>query len=281
MSTPTKHFISPNKQLTPVRPSPYTSCESPKKPRINLSDYKNHLSQFHLQLETKCKAALYDLSIGDSAGASQELKQILNESKKFMGSSVSMLDDINLKNIALQQKSSTLQQFTNHLQMENKDLRRRLDLYTGFEACFDDDNFPEMTESATDETKGRQVKIQMKAGTDNIESGPDKNMGSGGDKNMQSGPDKDIGSEGDKDRQSGPDKDMSSGGDKDWQSGPDNIEVNRGLDEQIESELSQVEPVYKTCITIVLRRSLCYTQTFSSLSYFWGQMHSEGYNLCV
>lgn len=51
---------------------------------MDFTDFKGNLQNFHLMLETQCKAVMYDLSEGEMADVSRDVKLILQQSKAFI-----------------------------------------------------------------------------------------------------------------------------------------------------------------------------------------------------
>lgn len=149
---------TPSKNQRPHATQPLTPS---KRPQIGLAEFGTQLELFHKEVETKFKAVMYDLTAGNTADATCNIQNMMQQSRNFVSSSLPVLEQIKLRSSALEQKISCVESYNLHLHRENNDLRRKLEQYRGLASCFDEEFDDEMSQSVTkDEDSSSEANSQ-------------------------------------------------------------------------------------------------------------------------
>lgn len=99
-------LASPKSNLTSFEPSPSKGEEgsSPAKvsrgSRNSLDDFSKNMSTFQEDLDTKLKAVLYSLMVGDVQSAKEELNSLRRTSNAYFSQSSFVLKDLQMKAVA-------------------------------------------------------------------------------------------------------------------------------------------------------------------------------------
>jgi hypothetical protein len=84
------------------------------------------MSAFQEDLDTKLKAGLYSLMVGDVQNAKEDLNRLRRTSNAYFSQSSFVLKDLQMKAVATQQKLTTTENYNLHLHHENNDLREKV-----------------------------------------------------------------------------------------------------------------------------------------------------------
>jgi hypothetical protein len=126
MSSPPQKCVASDNQL---------SSPTPAKRRATYGDIKDNIVRFNEQVQTTCKATLYDLSVGDKQSVTNALHSLLGQSKYFIEKTLPLINKEELNFKAMLQKNSTLSAYNLNLHRENNDLRRKVQEYSDFESA--------------------------------------------------------------------------------------------------------------------------------------------------
>lgn len=109
--------------------SPFKCDEGPspaKKSRITLDDFSKSMATFQEDFDTKLKATLYSMMMGDVNSAKDDLTRLRRTSHAFFNQSAFVLNELKMKAVATEQKLSTTENYNLHLHRQNNDLRDKI-----------------------------------------------------------------------------------------------------------------------------------------------------------